>query len=359
MKIYSINLVLTIFLLSVCFMALSQPDSTKRVRIYETWVKTISPPYSIRAVLYEIKDSSIVLSNSLLKNNYLNKNFSSVEIPVNQIDYIKIRKKNRILMSSTLGATCMFTLVMIVLRKENTDIPPEYTAVVLAFPAATLACVGGGLIGSIRFRFPINQDFTSYNYQKEKLTRYSILEEKYTPEDFVHPKFDYRRHIGLLFGPSIPFGNFADKSIDNENADFAKTGGTVTFNIEQGFNKHWGLAVSFFYNSYEIAKPNFEDFHVYQGFIAGPRFSAPLTSKLNFDLKPLLGIANMSIALGNSLTEEGKGLCISLGGALRYNFSNRWCAGFETDYSFSSLDFGNDVKKIQLMNLCLLVGYRF
>jgi hypothetical protein len=42
----------------------------KRSRIYETWLTIDSQPFYLKGVLYEVKDSSILISDSKLKQDY-------------------------------------------------------------------------------------------------------------------------------------------------------------------------------------------------------------------------------------------------------------------------------------------------
>jgi hypothetical protein len=77
------------------------------------------------------------------------------------------------------------------------------------------------------------------------------------------------------------------------------------------------------------------------------------------DLKPMIGYTNASLNVGDSIEKPGNGFCIYPSISLRYNFSRRWCALAETGYLFSSQNFRDTIKKMQAINFCFGIGYRF
>ena len=89
MKFYSLFLpVLFVFISSI-----NAQEIPRDIKIYKTWISLTDKTSTKEGVLYEVKDSSIIVSNSLLIQYYHNNTFESVELKFNQIETIRIRKK--------------------------------------------------------------------------------------------------------------------------------------------------------------------------------------------------------------------------------------------------------------------------
>ncbi len=58
------------FIVICCLSSLQAQDTIQKIKIYKTWVSLNSEPFQIRGVLYEIKDSSILVSKSLVVQDY-------------------------------------------------------------------------------------------------------------------------------------------------------------------------------------------------------------------------------------------------------------------------------------------------
>lgn len=158
----------------------------KKIKVYKTWISLNNSPHKIKGALYEIKDSSILVSNH--RNPYATSRFETVNFPVNNIETIKIRKKNNVgsgVLAGAIGGLVVGGLIAGLLNDK--DNPPcvgigcdlasrlpaseGFTAVFLG-----VAC-GAGLgyaLGSIKVKIPINGNIKNYNKHKDKLREYSI-----------------------------------------------------------------------------------------------------------------------------------------------------------------------------------------
>jgi len=95
-------------LLVLSFLLFLLTTTYAQINFYRTWVSFNGGQSEQTGVLFEVKDSSILISNSFKKRDYFNENFTTVDIPINNISIIKTRKKgsfrNRILIGAAAGA---------------------------------------------------------------------------------------------------------------------------------------------------------------------------------------------------------------------------------------------------------------
>jgi hypothetical protein len=159
-----------------------QGMNENRFRIYKIWISStnILPLAKREGVLYEIKDSSISVSNSLRREDYYNRNFRLSEIKYADIDVVKTRMKNSILVGALAGGLTGF-LAGTVIGIISGDDPPG----ILSFTAGEKAmvygsmlaagCAGiGALEASIKIKIPINGSLEKFKSNRNRLKRYSI-----------------------------------------------------------------------------------------------------------------------------------------------------------------------------------------
>ena len=169
--------------------------------------------------------------------------------------------------------------------------------------------------------------------------------------------------IGIVMGPSIPLGDFADNSPANENADYAKTGYSDSFiNFGYKIYKNFGVCASFSYNQYDVDKSGTDTWWMLVGIAAGPMFSFPVKNKFYFDLKPKLGYMLTNLVIDGYANEVnmGSGGGIDLRASFRYNFARRWCILTEAGYIYTNQKFPDGrKKKMQAITPQIGIAYRF
>ena len=156
------------------------PDA-KTLRIYQTWISFINQPNTVQGVLYAVNDSSIDISNSLLKEDYLKSQFNVSKINYRNISTIKIRRKNSTVTGSLVGAAAGLVIGSIICL-ASVDDPPgmffSFTANEKALMIGSAMAIGGAGIGaveaSIKIRIPINGNLENFNKNKNRLRKYSI-----------------------------------------------------------------------------------------------------------------------------------------------------------------------------------------
>ncbi len=165
--------------------------------------------------------------------------------------------------------------------------------------------------------------------------------------------------IGISLGPSMPFGDFADNSVNNENTGFAKNGILFSpINFGYIFGQHFGVSASWFGLEYPIDKRGQEATWSYGGLMAGPLYSVPINEKFDFDLKGMIGFVSATSDLDDYEEDEGTGASFNLGASLRYNFALKWCFLVNGDYFTSNPELEKGNQKMDSFNLSFGVAYR-
>jgi hypothetical protein len=118
--------VITTILLCCFYLSIAQEDTIKKSRIFKTWISLNNKPGEMKGVLYEIKDSSILVSSSFLKADYSAGKFEVSEINYNDIDLVKIRIKNSVLNRALIGAVTGFAIGGLIGLISGDDDPNTY-----------------------------------------------------------------------------------------------------------------------------------------------------------------------------------------------------------------------------------------
>ena len=144
-------------------------------------ITLLSDPDTIIGALFLLKNSSILISNSLIKEDYSNGNYELAELYINDINMIKPRKKIRALGGLGLGAATGFVAGMLTARIiEGPHTPGSvldfYPAMIVGSGVlgAGIGAITGSVIGGIKIKISINGSIDNYNRKKKKLDRFTI-----------------------------------------------------------------------------------------------------------------------------------------------------------------------------------------
>ena len=137
-----------------------------------------------KGFLYQVNDSSIMLSNSSSVENYTlgNFNFSVSEIDVIDIQMIHIKVKKRTKNGALIGAVSGMVVGLVWGLAENSSSSSYYVDIGEdwwspaggAIIGGAVGAVGGALIGSIGINIPLNGSMDNYKQNKAKLAKYSL-----------------------------------------------------------------------------------------------------------------------------------------------------------------------------------------
>jgi hypothetical protein len=328
-------------------------------KLYETWLRLNCSPYQLKGVLYEVKDSSVLISYSKRKKDYMAGEIMKSEFHYKNLEVLKTRRLNRIETFALIGSVIGFSAVMIGLPEKETGIPMAYTAFFLGVPVSAITGGIGALAGLSKTKIPINGNMSDFNQYKGRMKRYSIMDEPFEELDLIKPTYEKRGYLGLVLGPSFPLGNFADNSPANLDAGYAKTGGASSFTFGYRFKNKFGISAFSVNNSYKFDKVGSNLTHTYFGLFTGPMYSVPVNNKFVFDIKPMLGYSELTLAIDENSDMNAKGICYGLFGSVSYHISTRLSAIFDGGYLYSNQKLlNNDSKKIEILNFGIGIGYR-
>jgi hypothetical protein len=149
-----------------------------------------------------------------------------------------------------------------------------------------------------------------------------------------------RRYIGISAGASVPIGDFADKSMNNLNAGFAKTGFQINM-MDFGFlfSKHIGIAGKWFGGQYSIDEQGFDNPWVTGGIMFGPLFSVG-NDIVAWDFRPSIGYGVAIFPESNysesSLTDTNM---FGMGTTFRINAAPKLAFLIGLDYLYANPEF--------------------
>lgn len=339
---------------------LSAQDSLRpKIKTYKTWVSLINPSNSIiKGYLCEIKDSSILISNSVLIQDYLAGSSKTTNIGFSNIDLIKTRRVNNIGWGALIGSASAFvvgtTIIAVAAREMG-----FYTVIAAIYGGLGFAVLGAGtgaLVGSIRDRIPIHGRNENFNLYRGVLQDYSYVHEYPGVINF----YEHKGFAGMAYGPSFPSGDFTNKSSSNGKTDITENGYSANFFIGYRFTKRFGLLFSETDNSFSIDKNGSTTYWEIGGIKIEPMFSFPYKNRLFLDLKPGFGYANAYLVEDDIEKKNGNGVGINLDAALTFNFSKRWGFITETGFLFTHQVFDDkSTGNFQVFNVNFGFVYRF
>lgn len=151
-------------------------EKVQKVKNYKTWI-TLNDESEIHGILYQLKDSSIVVTNT--------KTDGTQEIDIKDIQKIKIRRKNSIGRGAVIGGVSGLVVGGIVGYMNGDDpdgislfkMSAEGKAVSSGILFMPLGAGTGILIGTIKKKFDINGNVSNYNKNIQQLRKYVIKRE--------------------------------------------------------------------------------------------------------------------------------------------------------------------------------------
>lgn len=198
-------------------------------------------------------------------------------------------------------------------------------------------------------------DRSIFVYQMEEV-------EKITKEQFSDNSSKLKNNtskkkgfIGLSLGASIPVGDFVDKS-----NGVAETG--VQFNLVNFgylFSDNIGISASWFGAANPLGVDGYDSWS-YGGMMVGPLFSMPLSERVDWDLRPMIGYALTTLPDVGRGEEEASSLALSFGTNLRIHVGGRVSLMLNADYFSTKAEFkdNNIEQKIGTISLGFGVAFR-
>ena len=349
-KIYWI----AIILISCALNSFAQQPATLNRKLHETRVSMSIEPGRLEGILYEIKDSSILISDARSRNQYLSGNFNVTEIDFRNLDYLNIRSQNSGKKGAWIGGGITAVLSIVAIQSTFKDVPEVRNIFLLVgVPSMSIAGAGiGFLVGIIPARFSVKGSYENFDWHRSSMQRRSLVHSHFESD------YEHRNYFGWVIGPSFPFGDFG-KSSGNNNSVIAASGYSSDLNFGLKLSPKLTISLSGFYNQYDVNEGNKGYYWLVGGGAIGPVFEIPITDKISVDLKPRIGILEARLIMTEAYVATiGSGIAVNPGASLKYNIARRWIIITKAEYIYSSpeeLDFNN----IQTFNLGFGAGYRF
>ena len=136
-----------------------------------------SGPDNMIGVLFLLKDSSILVSSSLVKEDYINGNYEVAELYIDDINLISPKRRGGPAGGALIGGLIGLGVGFLAATIETELSPSSWDEIVYTMYIAAGAGIGaitGGIIGSIKIKIPINGSIENYNRKKKKLGRYTV-----------------------------------------------------------------------------------------------------------------------------------------------------------------------------------------
>lgn len=141
-------------------------------------------------------------------------------------------------------------------------------------------------------------------------------------------------YIGLSLGVSIPMGSFVEDP--NNGAHPGLQLRLVNFGYL--FTDHFGITATLFaalnhaVNTDEISGLWDEGHWVYGGLMAGPLLSYPISKKVDWDFRPMIGFSFTLPPYLDLLDQISPNFAFNVGTVFRYNLTNKFSLLMSADY---------------------------
>jgi len=158
-----------VLLVLCCLNALNAQDTIQRNKIYKTWVSLNSEPLKVKGFLFDIKDSSIIVSNSFVIKDFSTEKYRITELYYNNIETIKTRRNNNIGRKILIGTLTGFAVGGLIGLVSGDDPPDTFwpwtageKAIIYGSSLAVCGAGIGGGIGIIKVKIPINGSINNF-----------------------------------------------------------------------------------------------------------------------------------------------------------------------------------------------------
>jgi hypothetical protein len=173
--------------LLLAFFYLNSVEAQSHLPLRENPIKSeitmFTDSVNMIGALFLLKDSSISVSNSLVKEDYNNGNYEVAELYIDDINLIRSKRRVSPLQGALLGALVGMGVGALTARivigpppySSSSFAPGAEFAYAVYVPAgAVVGATTGAIIGGIKIKIPINGSMENYNSKKKKLGRYTV-----------------------------------------------------------------------------------------------------------------------------------------------------------------------------------------
>ncbi|MDX2129002.1 MAG: hypothetical protein SFU91_08200 [Chloroherpetonaceae bacterium] len=162
-------------------------------------------------------------------------------------------------------------------------------------------------------------------------------------------------YLGLTLGPSIPVGDFAERS-----NGLATTGLQLNLiNMGYLFTRNYGIAGIWFGGANPLGVSGFDPWS-YGGLVVGPMVSFPIGKRIEWDFRAMVGSSLTTLPNIGAGEEDAYSFAFSLGAVLRINIGENFALMSNIDYFSTSPKFERlrIEQKITTVSICFGLAYR-
>jgi len=127
--------------------------------------------------LFLLKDSSILVSSSLVKLDYNIGNYEVAELYIDDINLISTERQGGSLHGALLGGAIGVSTGVVIGLISGDDFfgfTAEQKAIIGGVGLGAIGALTGAIVGSIKIKIPINGSMENYNRKKKKLGRSTV-----------------------------------------------------------------------------------------------------------------------------------------------------------------------------------------
>ena len=171
MKLFSVAVLFIIF----SFSNTQAQDFGKKSNKYRVWITLADEPFEVDGILYELKDSSLLVSNYKTYSDFIIDNNPTLELKISNIELIETRKRNRVGKGIIIGAVSGFAVGGLIglARGDDAENSAGQKAVIGGVSLAIPGALVGMLVGAVKVVIPIEGSLIKYKDQRQKLQKYS------------------------------------------------------------------------------------------------------------------------------------------------------------------------------------------
>lgn len=170
----------------VAFSGCSQhnDDTEKSIRkmytsrkFYFSWIKVLENTEPIEGGLYKLQDSSVLLIPKVIFRNKLYTEVTYMDIAIDNIELIKVRRRGRVGRGAAIGAVSGFGMGFITgffLSKDAVYFSQVQAGAILGGLAVIPGVIIGTVIGTIQVKVTLNGSIETYNTKRTELQKYTM-----------------------------------------------------------------------------------------------------------------------------------------------------------------------------------------
>lgn len=188
-----VRFVIVTVMMTLCTFSTWAQQVKNKARIYRVHLMTVGERKPVKGVIYELRDSSLLLSNSSYRKDIEKSRMTLSEWRYSQIESIEIRRIEKTTGSVILGASIGLVFGGIIGLSQRDDeagsginilpLTRGQKATFIGLPLGFLGGILGDIAGVKKKSFIVGGRFDQFQISKEGLREYSFLSQELVEAD--------------------------------------------------------------------------------------------------------------------------------------------------------------------------------